>query len=202
MTSSPPPAPKIPTITVGLRPFDPAQPSAGGGLPAVSALLATCSARPDGGARFVFALEGRLDALRLPAADAPCSDPLWRHTCFEAFLAAPGEDGYREYNFSPAGPWATSRFRRYREIEDSPVDAAAQAPVLTADRRDGVLTLEVDLPSALLPPCPVLRVGLAAVIEHDDGRLEYWAIHHPAGQPDFHHADGWLLELDTRLVAQ
>ena len=38
-----------------------------------------------------------------------------------------------------------------------------------------------------------LRLGLAAVIEASDGTRSYWALRHPAGQPDFHHADAFAL---------
>jgi hypothetical protein len=201
VTSNSTPAPKIPTITVGLRPFDP--PLAGEHEPPViSALLATLSACPEGGARFVFALEGRIDALRLPEAGAPPVDPLWQHTCFEVFLSAPGQESYREYNFSPAGQWAGGQFRRYREFMHTlDVEAIIAPPVIASTRRDGILTLEADLPSALLPSGPVLRAGLAAVIERGDGHLEYWAIRHPAERPDFHHDGGWSLALDTRMIS-
>jgi hypothetical protein len=148
--------------------------------------------------RFVFALEGRIEALRLPAADDGASrDPLWQHTCFEAFLAVPGEEAYREFNFSPAGPWAASQFRRYRDFAYRLEAGTAPPPAIVCTRSDGGLALEVDLPSVFLPPGSILCAGLAAVIEHDDGRLEYWAVHHPAEQPDFHHASGWTLKLDT-----
>ena len=195
MTSSSTPAPKIPAITVGLRPFD-LYP------PAVSALLATIRALPDGGIRLEFALEGRIEALRVPTADAPPPGPLWQHTCFEAFISAPEMENYREYNFSPAGQWAASEFLNYREMGRS---LGEENPVLlsvTSDRHKDRLTLMVEIPPVLLPSSPVLRLGLAAVIEREDGSLEYWAVHHPAERPDFHHADGWTLRLDTRLVAQ
>ena len=35
----------------------------------------------------------------------------------------------------------------------------------------------------------------AAVIEEDGGPLSYWALQHPPGNPDFHHPDGFALEL-------
>ncbi|GHT99386.1 hypothetical protein FACS1894154_06410 [Betaproteobacteria bacterium] len=202
MTTSP--APKIPTITVGLRPFD-ASPPVEGEPPAVSALLVTFSALPGGGARFSFTLEGRIAALRVPVAGAPASEPLWQHTCFEAFLSASGADSYREYNFSPAGLWATSRFQRYREAEaDAPTltSAPISFPILEPHQRDERLTLDVELPSALLPSGTLLRVGLAAVIEYADGHLDYWALRHPGAKPDFHLREGWTLVLDTQLVAQ
>ena len=41
-----------------------------------------------------------------------------------------------------------------------------------------------------------LRLGAAAVLEDDNGRLSYWALCHPPGKPDFHHPDGFVLELD------
>jgi hypothetical protein len=211
------PIPKIPTITVGLRPFD-TSPPAEGATPAVSALLVTFSALPGGGARFVFSLEGRIAALRVPVAGAASADPLWQHTCFEAFLSVPGEESYREYNFSPAGLWAASRFLRYREIEEGApplaIDGGRSAAVsekppyhcvplaIDSSQSDDRLTLSVDLPAALLPSGTLLRVGLSAVIEHADGHLDYWAVRHPAEKPDFHHQDGWILQLDTQLVAQ
>ena len=41
-----------------------------------------------------------------------------------------------------------------------------------------------------------LRLGLSAVIEASDATLSYWALHHPPGKPDFHHADGRALLLE------
>ena len=35
------------------------------------------------------------------------------------------------------------------------------------------------------------RLALTAVIEQRDSLKSYWALAHPAGQPDFHHADGF-----------
>ena len=42
---------------------------------------------------------------------------------------------------------------------------------------------------------PALRVALAAVIEENDGRLAYWALRHASDNPDFHHPEGFTLEL-------
>ncbi|MDR1855123.1 MAG: DOMON-like domain-containing protein [Azoarcus sp.] len=197
MTSTTPPhAPKIPSITVGLRPFAAATEDE----PPVSALLASFSVQPDGAMRLEYRLEGRLDALKIAAEGAPAPLPLWEHTCFEVFLSTLGEEGYREFNFSPDGQWSAAEFSRYRErvrfLEND------GAPVIGMARAAGVLTLSVQLPPALLPAGPELRVGLAAVVERNDGRLDYWALRHPGDKPDFHHDGGWTLLLDTRLVAQ
>jgi hypothetical protein len=40
-----------------------------------------------------------------------------------------------------------------------------------------------------------VQLALAAVIEDGNGRLSYWALGHPQGKPDFHHPDGFTLEL-------
>ena len=38
----------------------------------------------------------------------------------------------------------------------------------------------------------------AAVVEEADGRLSYWALRHPPGRPDLHHADAFALRLTSR----
>jgi hypothetical protein len=40
-----------------------------------------------------------------------------------------------------------------------------------------------------------LRVALAAVIEGGNGKLSYWGLRHPPGKPDFHHPNGFALEV-------
>ena len=39
------------------------------------------------------------------------------------------------------------------------------------------------------------KVALTAVIENDAGELSYLVLAAPAGKPDFHHPDGFTLEL-------
>jgi hypothetical protein len=40
-----------------------------------------------------------------------------------------------------------------------------------------------------LPRNVLWRLGLSALIEETSGRKSYWALAHPPGKPDFHHAD-------------
>ena len=40
-----------------------------------------------------------------------------------------------------------------------------------------------------------LRIALAAVIEDEHGRLSYWGLRHPPGKPDFHHPNGFALQV-------
>ena len=62
------------------------------------------------------------------------------------------------------------------------------------DEDQFVLAVALDLADA--PDLAgALRLGASAVIETADGALSYWALAHPAGRPDFHHADGFALDL-------
>lgn len=201
MTSKTSPPARIPTITVGLRPFPGVvMPVEDGSTPpAVRMLLATMHALPNRGARFVFDLDADLSRLNIPTAGASGeADELWKHTCFEVFIAAPGAEAYREFNFSPSGQWAQYAFSACRE-RDEHFNAVAVPQVRCALRADG-LTLEAELTESSLPALPDggdFRIALCAVIERTDGELEYWALNHPAPQPDFHHRDGFVLTLNT-----
>jgi hypothetical protein len=140
-----------------------------------------------------FTLTGPLDRLSLPEPSAPIrTERLWEHTCFEAFLAAAGSEGYRELNLSPSGAWASYRFPRYREEGSPDLDLE---PRLVIHRLPERLELHALLHlDPLLRGCP-LRLGLSAVVETKDGGLSYWALKHPAEHPDFHHLEAFLLEL-------
>lgn len=144
-----------------------------------------------------YELEAAPGALRLPApAAAPGpADGLWRHTCFEAFVGSVHGARYHEFNFSPSGHWAAYAF-------DAPRQRAAAGSLLPAPRlrwtRSGtVLALDAWLPLAALPSDSdaASPVGLCAVLEARDGALGYWALAHPAAQPDFHHRAGWTARL-------
>ena len=144
-----------------------------------------------------YSLIGDMEHVRVPGARAGRrADDLWKHTCFEAFVAADDTAGYFEFNFSPSLEWAAYRFTDYRAgMSAAPV---AQAPGLQVRRTASQLELAANVHLAGLEPlcsAPVLRLGLAAVIEEDNGRLSYWALQHPPGKADFHHPDGFALEL-------
>ena len=144
-----------------------------------------------------YALHGDMARVRIPGPRAARrSDGLWKHTCFEAFVAAQDARGYYEFNFSPAFDWAAYRFEDYR----TGMSAATlvQAPGLQVRRtaRQLDLTATVHLAGlASLRDARALQVALAAVIEEDDGRLSYWALQHGPGRPDFHHPDSFSFEL-------
>jgi hypothetical protein len=163
-------------------------------------------ARIDGTARFIrpavlccdYALHADLSQVRVPAARGQSPvDGLWQHTCFEAFVAAPEARGYYEFNFSPAGDWAAYCFASYR----AQMCAAAIAPPRVESSREAgrlALTATVDI-GALegIARAPRLRLALAAVLEDTGGGLSYWSLRHAPGKPDFHHPDGFVVELSA-----
>jgi hypothetical protein len=131
---------------------------------------------------------GETARLALPEAAAPeRADDLWKHTCFEAF--AMRDVGYREFNFSPSTEWAAYDFDGYRA---GMRNADVLAPRI--EGRHGQAHYELHVAFDLPGGAP-WRVALTAVIEETDGVKSYWALKHPPGKPDFHHADGFALEL-------
>ena len=126
--------------------------------------------------------------VRIPDPVPPVrTDGLWKTTCFELFLRSEGADGYFEFNFSPSGAWAAYAFDGYRA---GMRDLDIAPPVIAF----GSGRLEVTLDLASLPG-GAWRAGLSAIIEDRDGAKSYWALAHPPGKPDFHHADCFALEL-------
>ena len=142
-----------------------------------------------------YVLNGSIDRLRVPPASSPLrSDGLWKHTCFEAFVAVKPGSTYYELNFSPSGEWAVYRFRGYRD--GLPVENKNPAPRIAVRRQAKSLELNADVCLDQLPAVSErgwLRLGLAAVIEDNEGGLSYWALRHAPGKPDFHDPNSFVL---------
>ncbi len=139
-----------------------------------------------------YVVSGRIGDLRLPPVVAPArAEELWRHTCFEAFIRPSTSSAYCEFNFSPSTQWAAYRFSSYRSGMRVATEIAAPRIELRSSAATYTLqaTLEFDGLSA------PLHLGLSAVIEEANGHKSYWALAHPPGKPDFHHADCFALEL-------
>jgi hypothetical protein len=143
-----------------------------------------------------YSLQGDISALLFPPERAPCrADELWRHTCLEAFVSG-DDEGYYEINLSPSTEWAVYRFNAYRK--GMAVVQGASSPRISVHRaaERWSLTAALDLAPLQAPQgaCQP-KLALSAVIERADGRLSYWALAHPVGKPDFHHAAGFVLAL-------
>ncbi len=143
-----------------------------------------------------FRVEGDLDRVLVPTSDRPGRrDGLWKHCCFEAFIAMAKGEPYLEINLSPSGDWAAYLFSGYRRDMK---DAAIPAPAVVGRAGQGGLSLSADLDLAGLgdiDPEQRLEIGLCAVIEAKDESLSYWALAHPSGPPDFHHRDCFVVQL-------
>lgn len=143
---------------------------------------------------FQYVVTGQIGDLRLPPVTAPArTDELWWHTCFEAFVRASSGTAYYEFNFAPSTQWAAYRFDDYRTGMRVATEIAA--PRIEVQSAPECYTLGATLDLANLPRHTGLRLGLSVVIEESSGRKSYWALAHPPGKPDFHHADCFALEL-------
>jgi hypothetical protein len=170
-----------------------------------------------------YVLRGAVDKISLRTPDG---EELWRHTCFEAFLRVEGEEEYLEYNVAPSGLWNVYSFRGYREGRErgrwpalSRLDVDRRTRPLTAEKRaryeasgldsaerfgptyftlKAQLALPLSLDVALHRPW---LVGLSTVVEERNGRISYWALAHPPGDPDFHHPSCFALRLPAAMPA-
>ena len=164
--------------------------------------ISTRILRKSGGTLVVtYILEGDLDRLRIPAPRPPrVADELWRHTCCEIFIARKGVAGYHEFNLAPSGEWAAYAFERYRErAAHHNEDAGRVDPQIAVRRTANRLELDALIPLDRLSPLHVsnaLSIALSVVVEDQHGLLSYWALRHPPGKPDFHHAEAFALELE------
>ena len=151
-------------------------------------LAATFGWHADGGAECRFEVAGPIEALVIPPrAAAARVDGLWKHTCFELFVARAGAAGYREFNFAPSGAWAAYDFADYRQALAPPAVPAPSIRVETASMR---LVLIATAGAGSWPGGD--EIGLAAVLEARDGSLGYYALAHPAAHPDFHDRRGFV----------
>jgi hypothetical protein len=149
-------------------------------------------ARPRPGSLILsYVVSGRISDLLMPPIVAVVrADELWRHTCFEAFVSSSTDPGYYEFNFSPSTQWAAYRFSGYRSGMGVATEIAA--PRIEVRSAAESYTLQASLELDRLSPW---RLGLSAVLEETNGRKSYWALAHPPGKADFHHADCFALEL-------
>ncbi len=112
------------------------------------------------------------------ASEGERRDALWQSTCFEAFLRAEGDDAYAEWNFAPSGDWAAYTFDTHRAGQSLP-DIAAPPYVRFEDN----LTW-FTLGATIAVPVQRYALNLTAVLEEQDGTKSYWALAHPADEPD------------------
>jgi hypothetical protein len=156
---------------------------------AVSSIEVVIERPRPGSVALTYIATGRIAEVAIPpTAPAQRADELWRHTCFEAFLRGREGEGYYEFNLSPSTEWAAYSFNGYRS-------GMRPAPMIAPRIEAGGDKRRFGLQAVLRLADTPWRLGLAAVIEEKDGRVSYWALAHPPGKPDFHHADCFAAEL-------
>jgi hypothetical protein len=163
--------------------------------PALSVRAAEPTRTASGGLRLIFQVESDVSAVVWPRqTEEGRADGLWRNTCLEAFVGNDAEAGYFEFNLAPSGAWAAYRFSGYR---DGMEEAPTPQPMIRSRAGEAALTLEAEIDLSGAPDLADApwRVGLSAVIEDVAGGRSYWALRHPAGKPDFHHPDSFVLAL-------
>lgn len=188
-----------------LMPFRPAaSPTHIGGsvalCPACAAAEPAAAARLQLHYRLSGDLGGAAAAVKLPPAAQPPGrrDGLWQHTCLEAFIGIAGERGYWELNLSPGGHWAVYRFPDYRQGGREEPMAPSQPWAFDHDQHSLDLSVSWPLPAELAQARvagQALELAIAAVIERQNGALEYWALQHPGPEPDFHRREGFGIRL-------
>ena len=162
---------------------------------------------PEPALLLIYVVRGALNELRLPgrAAAPTCTDGLWQHTCFEAFVGTEGNSAYREFNFAPSADWAAYLFSDERVRDVAAETAASLAPprIVTSRSRGAVFTLGAEVPAGWLPDAAdrSWSLGLSAVIESADGRLSYWALRPMAPRPDFHQRAGWAARVTAPVAS-
>jgi hypothetical protein len=144
-----------------------------------------------------FRLAGNISSISLLPPDETNLVELWRHTCFEVFVAIEGRPAYHEFNFAPSGEWRARAFRAYRD----PALLANQfsSPIVSANATNEWLELEARVVLSDLSPIhsrSPLRLGLSAVVEPLKGGLSFWALHHSGAKPDFHRQEAFALRLE------
>lgn len=144
-----------------------------------------------------YALTGDIEEVMLPRISATPGrkDELWKTTCFEFFLALKAQSHYWEFNLSPSGDWNVYRMEAYRKVGFGVEPGISQLPFMTRKESSGYfLDLSVDL-APILERQQELEMAVTAVIQLKNGNETYWALTHPASQPDFHLRQSFILAL-------
>ena len=143
-----------------------------------------------------FTLRGDTSTIQWPALE-PQAKPgteLWKHTCFELFIAEATSHAYLEYNFSPSRRWATYAFEDYRLPALSNITSQPEIDPLQLTHNTFSMQFRLPLVTELLNKS--LAVGVCAVIETTDGARRYFALTHCAQKPDFHLRDSFLIKMN------
>ena len=142
-----------------------------------------------------FTLTGDTSAILWPPVlpQTQSGTDLWKHTCFELFVADTDSHAYWEYNASPSRQWAIYGFADYRR--PAGIAAAVLPSIGVPDLTDTVFTLSLTFPLEAPLRNKTISLGVCAVIEKRDNSRLYYALTHCAKKPDFHRRESFLITL-------
>lgn len=146
-----------------------------------------------------FMLKGdlqKIKKLKEPLKKSRQKD-LWNSTCFEWFIKPQGANHYWEFNLSPQAEWNLYHLDNYRQglkIEDS-------AHLLFFERKI-VSDHEIQFHSVIeinkfenFNKLKNFKMNICAVIEDTSNKKSYWSLIHKQSQPDFHHPDHFIYQV-------
>ena len=141
-----------------------------------------------------YQLRGDLSTVIIPKSNSSPTRQydLWDRTCFEFFLRLKDTSKYWEFNLAPTGDWNVFRFPIYRQ-DIAEEMSFKDLPFKVMQNEYLRLNINIDL-DRIIDREQNLDVAITTVVEQDR-QLSYWALVHPAQEPDFHHQDSFLIEL-------
>lgn len=125
-------------------------------------------------------------------------DNLWQSTCFECFVGIQGHHQYLEINGSPTGHWQAYQFSGYREL----IGPAQQVNVKVSATSNGTSQKSIHVEVDIDHPDFVTKdwqISVSAILALSSG-LAYYALEHPATQPDFHLPELRTLDLPFQPI--
>jgi hypothetical protein len=167
--------------------------------------------------RFQFKLSGNSSAVLIPSLAAEIAetaesektagktqrrDDLWKQTCLELFIGSDSVSSYFEMNLSPSGSWNFYLFDSYRsgmrragrsEMVTPLESVKTESDSIIWSGSLAMLDLRADLPAGL--DLGTLVISATAVMQYQDGRIQYWALRHAGQKPDFHLRESFIVKL-------
>jgi hypothetical protein len=144
-----------------------------------------------------YSLSGKIEQVLFPNVHPRPGrkDKLWLVTCFEFFLALPGQPQYWEFNLSPAGDWNAFHMDAYRRIGFRQEESIQNPEIKLANDIDCFkLDATIDLDPIFTSETKI-QAAVTSVIQTRQGHETYWALVHPQPQADFHLRESFLLTL-------
>lgn len=130
-------------------------------------------------------------------AERKREDRLWERTCFEVFVQPKDSPEYWEINLAPNGSWNAYHFQNFRKgmAEENRISSLPMK-LLSNSPQDFKIQFQVDLSlSFQTQKASEFRLGLSAVVLHQNRSKSHWALAHKSAKPDFHNPQSFLLPI-------